>query len=116
MTTKEAIQTMLDGYKLTAETWGVHEFVYFDGECFREENHTPVPLSDISDMSGILKIYKGPKPKQTVIIEKWLCKSLILDKSYFFEVSTSNIDSYFYDWNDSATQKVKLLDTYEVEL
>ena len=38
MTTKEAIQAMLDGYKLTAETWGEPEFIYFDGYgCNRYE-------------------------------------------------------------------------------
>ena len=53
------------------------------------------------------------KPKQTVVIEKWLCKSLTRGKEYFFEICTNDIDSYFYDWNDSAAQKVKLLGTYE---
>ena len=113
MTTKEAIQTMLDGYKLTSETWGVHAFIYFDGECFREENHTPIPLSDISGMSGILKIYEEPKPKQTVVIEKWLCYDNLAESYSICE--ESNIDGFIND-DRGYISKVKLIDTYEVTL
>ena len=115
MTTKEAIQTMLDGYKLTAETWGVHEFIYFDGECFIEENYTPIPLNDISGMSGILKIYEEPKPKQTVTIEKWLLKMQGTNQYAIEEGSKEEMCTWGKNKID-AWQKVKLLDTYEVEL
>ena len=51
-----------------------------------------------------------PKPKQVVVIEKWL----VTNKSRFDIAETTNIDEYI----DGACMwtKVKLLDTYEVEL
>ena len=51
-----------------------------------------------------------PTPKQTVVIEKWL----VTNKSRFDIAETTNIDEYI----DGACMwtKVKLLDTYEVEL
>lgn len=48
--------------------------------------------------------YRIKEQKKTVTIEKWLCKSG--DDSYYI-VETSHIDGY---------EKVKLLDSYEVEL
>ena len=109
MTTKEAIQAMLDGNKLTSDTWVNGEFIYFDGECFREEDGCPMPLSDISEVSETLKIYEEPKPKQTVTIEKWLC----LNGGFYFTLEGSF--DFINDYN-SHILKVKLLDTYEVEL
>lgn len=48
--------------------------------------------------------YRIKEQKKTVIIEKWLCKDG--DTSYYI-VETSDISGY---------EKVKLLNTYEVEL
>ena len=53
-----------------------------------------------------------PKPKQTVTIEKWLIKSNF-DFSFSQVVQTDSIDNLCYCCNYT---KVKLLDTYEVEL
>ena len=49
-----------------------------------------------------------PKPKQVVIIEKWLCKS------EHIELFTVEADKDYFLTIDCT--KVKLLDTYEVEL
>ena len=54
-----------------------------------------------------------PKPKQVVVIEKWLCYDN-LSKSYSI-AEESNIDGYISDDRDYLS-KIKLLDTYEVEL
>ena len=48
-----------------------------------------------------------PKPKQTVTIEKWLCKD---EDSYLI----IEADSSFQQSHDYV--KIKLLDTYEVEI
>ena len=57
-----------------------------------------------------------PKPKQVVVIEKWLLEGKVLtrEEKYLHIVETSNIDRYIKTWADY--KKVKLLDTYEVEL
>lgn len=57
-----------------------------------------------------------PKPKQTITIEKWLLEGKVLtrEEKYLHIVETSNIDGYIKTWADY--KKVKLLDTYEVEL
>ena len=57
--------------------------------------------------------YIKPKPKQVVVIEKWLCYDN-LSKSYSI-AEESNIDCYISD-DRAYLSKVKLLDTYEVEL
>ena len=54
-----------------------------------------------------------PKPKQVVVIEKWLCYDN-LSKSYSI-AEESNIDGYISD-DRAYLSKIKLLDTYEVEL
>ena len=113
MTTKEAIQAMLDGKKVRVKTQDAQEYIYISDDGYIvDENNELIGFTNSSNW----EIYEEPKPKQTVVIEKWLCKSLTCGKEYFFEVSTNDIDSYFYDWNDSTTQKVKLLDTQEIEL
>ena len=48
-----------------------------------------------------------PKPKQTVTIEKWLCS--IAEDSYYVIEGTKEFMS-------GRSEKVKLLDTYEVPL
>ena len=51
-----------------------------------------------------------PKPKQVVVIEKWLCKSA-WDNYFILEGEKA-----FYETDRYDRQQVKLLDTYEVEL
>ena len=51
--------------------------------------------------------YRIKEPKQKVIIEKWLLKD---DEDNYYIVQSSNIDKF----NDD--NKIKLLETYEVEL
>ena len=51
--------------------------------------------------------YKIKKQKQKVIIEKWLCQDR---KNDYIVVETSSIEKYV------LYKKVKLLETYEVEL
>ena len=51
-----------------------------------------------------------PKPKQTVVIEKWLCKSAW--ENYF--IIEGEVE--FFKTGGYDKQQVKLLDTYEVEL
>lgn len=53
-----------------------------------------------------------PKPKQVVVIEKWLIKSNF-DFSFSQVVQTDSIDNLCYCCDYT---KIKLLDTYEVEL
>ena len=51
--------------------------------------------------------YRIKEPKQKVTIEKWLCSDKQGD---FVVIETSDIDAYIYH------NKVKLIETYEVEL
>ena len=51
-----------------------------------------------------------PKPKQTVTIEKWLCKSGFSD--YHSKVIEASVE--FIKVHYAEEDKVKLLDTYEV--
>ena len=53
-----------------------------------------------------------PKPKQVVVIEKWLFK----DKFGIKVVQEIEKDCVLCYCNEFNTQKIKLLDTYEVEL
>ena len=53
-----------------------------------------------------------PKPKKVVVIEKWLCKSNF-EYSFSQVIQTDSIDNLCYHWDYT---KVKLLDTYEVEI
>ena len=115
MTTKEAIQAMLNGKKLTCNRWNKNEFIYFDGEYFREEDGYPITLSDINEIRESLKIYEEPKPKQTVVIEKWLLKMQGTNQYAIEEGSKEEMCTWGKNKID-AWQKVKLLDTYEVEL
>ena len=107
MNNKEAIQAMLDGKKVRDTKWiNQHEYLYIqDGEIMCE---TGAKLKYFS-ISGTWEIYEEPKPKQTVTIEKWLCKCMF-DGEYRI-IETSNIKLI-----DSNYEKVKLLDTHEVKL
>ena len=51
-----------------------------------------------------------PRPKQTVTIEKWLCKSA-WDNYFIIEGEVAFFKTGGYD-----KQQVKLIDTYDVEL
>ena len=53
-----------------------------------------------------------PKPKQVVVIEKWLFK----DKFGIKVVQEIEKDCVLCYCNEFNTQKIKLLDTYEVEI
>ena len=107
MTTKEAIQAMLDGKKVRDTKWtNQHEYLYIqDGDIMCE---TGAKLKYFS-ISGTWEIYEEPKPKQTVTIEKWLCKTDFNDAMYIIEGNKEYFDTY-------EKNKVKLLETYKVEL
>ena len=66
---------------------------------------TPSPAWNWNDFCYRVK----PKPKQTVIIEKWLCASGFNMAYYTVEATKEYFDRYTKD-------RVKLLDTYEVEI
>ena len=51
--------------------------------------------------------YRIKEPKQKLTIERWLCQERQGD---FTVIESSNIDSYIY------AKKIKLLESYEVEL
>ena len=50
--------------------------------------------------------YRIKEPKQKVTIEKWLCRDY---HGNFIVIETTGIDAYYYE-------KVKLIESYEVEL
>ena len=52
-------------------------------------------------------MYRIKEPKQKVTIEKWLCQERQGD---FTVIESSNIESYIY------AKKIKLIESYEVEL
>ena len=105
MTTKEAIQAMLDGKKVRAIGWLKTEYIELSPRGnYTDEDHEYYQIG-INDKEW--EIYEEPKSKKTVTIEKWLCKS---EKGFvILEVDNSFQISHDYE-------KVKLLDTYEVEL
>lgn len=69
MTTKEAIQAMLDGKKVMPKGW-VDACVFFNGTHFVREDGKQFLFGSLEYE---WEIYEEPKPKQTVTIEKWLC-------------------------------------------
>ena len=100
MNTKSAIQAMLNGKKVRKSSWVEGDYFMFDGECFITEDATVV----MADFNGNdWEIYEEPKPKQTVTVEKWL-----VSNGMRFDIDET---SEGIIWT-----KVKLLDTYEVEL
>ena len=62
---------------------------------------------------GAYNYHIKPKPKQVVVIEKWLIYDN-LSKSYSI-AEESNSDCYISD-DRAYLSKVKLLDTYKVEI
>ena len=111
MNTKEAIQAMLDGKKVRDTKWtNQHEYLYIqDGDIMCEKG---IKLCNFN-ISGIWEIYEEPKPKQVVVIEKWLIYDN-LSKSYSI-AEESNIEEFLKD-DRAYLSKVKLLETYEVEI
>ena len=112
MTTKEAIQAMIDGKKVYRKSWknDYVDYFYFDGECFRDEQDVLL----ICDFHGDdWEIYEEQKPVQTVTIEKWLCLDTVTQSYCICEESC--VDAYIND-DRQYLKKVKLLDTYEVTL
>ena len=106
MTTKEAIQAMLDGKKVFLPCWkDDSQYIHFENSAFREETGE---IYVFGDNYTDWEIYEEPKPKQVVVIEKWLCET---DGRYEVRES-SNIKAYV----NGYWKTVKLLDTYEVEL
>ena len=106
MTTKEAIQAMLDGKKVRVKTHDAQEYIYISDDGYIvDENNELIGFTNSSDR----EIYEEPKPKQTVVIEKWLCKGE--DGYVTFEATNKEIHRIY-----NANDLVKLLDTYEVEL
>lgn len=113
MNTKEAIQAMLDGKKVRDTKWtNQHEYLYIqDGDIMCEKG---IKLCNFN-ISGIWEIYEEPKPKQTVTIEKWLLKMQGTEQYAIEEGSKEEMNTWS-KYKTDAWQKVKLLDTYEVEL
>ena len=105
MTTKEAIQAMLDGKKVRVVNWLKMEYIELSpcGNYTDEDNE----YYQISIKDKEWELYEEPKPKQTVIIEKWLC-SVVQDSYYVIEGTK--------EFMSGRSEKLKLLETYEVEL
>ena len=104
MTTKEAIQAMLDGKKVRAENWEEGYYVHFsDHAGFLDESLALTYITPEYDW----EIYEEPKPKQIVTIEKWLCRQGFADALCIIEANKEYFEAY---------AKEKVLDTYEVEL
>ena len=103
MNTKEAIQAMLDGKKIRATDWhkAKNEYIFFNGKYFQDMVGSQFMFSNVEHN---FEIYEEPKPKQVVTIEKWLC-----EMGYTIEAT----QEYF---NINNLNKIKLLNTYEVEL
>ena len=112
MTTKEAIQAMLDGKIVNRKSFAEEIYAYEKGAFFNQYGMTIQGFGDNDDW----EIYEAPKPKKTVTIEKWLLEGKVLTQKekYLHIVETSDINRYIKTWADY--KKVKLLDTYEVEL
>lgn len=104
MTTKEAIQSMLDGKKVTPVGWTQPIHIYFNGAYFATNDNKQYLFGSLE---YDWEIYEEPKPKQIVVIEKWLCS--VVEDSYYVIEGTKEFMS-------GRSEKVKLLDTYEIEL
>lgn len=62
MTTKEAIQAMLDGKKVRKIDWNKECYVLFNGEMFVDEEGEH--FSEFTFYETTWEIYEEPKPKQ----------------------------------------------------
>ena len=105
MTTKEALQAMLDGKKVVPSGWSDGLYIMFNGTHFIREDENQFLFGSLDYK---WELYEEHKLKQTVTIEKWLCK----DDTGAFLTLEGNDERFA----KVLTTKVKLLDTYEVEL
>ena len=103
MTTKSAIQAMLDGKKVNRKDFVEEVYAYEKGVFFNQYGMTIQGFGDNDDW----EIYEEHKQKKTVIIEKWLC-SVVQDSFYVIEGTK--------EFMSGRLEKLKLLDTYEVEI
>ena len=108
MNTEEAIQAMIDGKKVRNKTWSSYIYIYFDGDTLVDSNGIMFNNLSVS-FTDDWEIYKEPKPKQTVVIEKWLCKTK-METFIVIEGDANELNSRY------KLTKVKLLKTYEEEL
>lgn len=107
MTTKEAIQALLDDKKVRSKTWSEDIYMYFDEDKLFDSNGTKFNTFSMSFFDD-WEIYEEPKSKQTVTIKKWLCK----DDTGAFLILEGNDERFA----GVSMTKVKLLDTYEVKI
>lgn len=106
MTTKEAIQAMLDGKKVRATNWEEGYYIQFsENDGFIDKSLAMIDVIPEDNW----EIYEEQKPVQTVTIEKWLYK---YEKTKFI-VEIVNIDEYIKEFGG---EQIKLLETYEVTL
>lgn len=111
MTTKEAIQAMLDGKKVGNKNWNSGNYMFFDGDTLKD--NSGIIFNDLlMEMKGDWEIYEEPKPKQIVKMEKWLFE----DKFGIKFIQDIEKDCVLCYCHEFQMMKVKLLDTYEVEL
>ena len=90
MNIKEAIQAMLDEKKCKKTFWEDNCYCRFDGNRFVDEANRVLYSFGESDW----EIYEEPKPKKTVTIEKWLCKTGFADAMYIIEANKEYFDTY----------------------
>ena len=107
MNTKEAIQALIEGHKVRNKMWSSPVYMYFDEDTLFDSNGNKFNTIFMS-FSDDWEIYE--EPKQTVTIERWLCKY----NNYYAVKSTSDIDTFLKD--NIYVEKVKLLDTRVIEL
>jgi len=105
MTTKEAIQAMLDGKKVVPSGWSDGLYIMFNGTHFIREDGNQFLFGSLE---YDWEIYEEPKPKQVLVIEKWLCEYC----GGYVVVEGNDLNFM----RNEMFKKVKLLDTYEVEL
>ena len=111
MNTKEAIQAMLDGKKVRVNDWDKVSYTIFDELTSNfilriEDEDGYIAFNFCGYLDCIWEIYEEQKPVQTVTIEKWLC---MFDDGEYRILHSSDISSTY-------GTRVKLLDTYEVQL
>ena len=111
MTTKSAIQAMLDGKRVRGKDWRSGLFISFEGNTVVDADGIYF-YSLTMNLAEDWEIYEEHKPKQVVVIEKWLFKDKFGIK-FVQEIEKDCVLNYCNEFN---TQKIKLLDTYEVGL
>lgn len=109
MTTREAIQAMLDGKKVRRITWSDHTFIYFVGKIFIDNKGEQY---EFTTSTIEWELYVEPKLKKTVTIEKCIFRDSV-GVICILDISRDTIKKYCYEFKMT---KLKLLETYEVEL